>query len=67
MTLTIDLTPEEEARLAAAARQKGVALEECARQLLTEYLPLLTPEEAEDPTLTPRLRSSRQRQASAAS
>lgn len=52
MTLTIDLTPEEEARLIAAARQKGVAPQECARQLLTEHLPSLALRRAEaDPTL----------------
>lgn len=42
MTLTIDLTPAEEARLQVVAREKGVALNECARQLLTEQLPDLT-------------------------
>jgi hypothetical protein len=52
MTLTIDLTPEEEARLIAIARQKGVAPQECARQLLTEHLPGLTSNSArEDPAL----------------
>jgi pimeloyl-ACP methyl ester carboxylesterase len=52
MTLTIALTPEEEARLQVAARQKGVAPEECARQLLAEHLPILTNNGAgEDPTL----------------
>lgn len=37
--LTIDLTPTEEAQLAEAARQKGVAPAEFARQLLREHLP----------------------------
>lgn len=52
MTLTIDLTPDEEARLAAVARQRGVVPRECARQLLAEHLP--GPEtkiENHDPTL----------------
>lgn len=44
MTLTIDLTPEEEARLAAVARKNGVRLEECAQQLLREHLSLLSGE-----------------------
>jgi hypothetical protein len=39
VTLTIDLTPEEEARLLAAARQAGTDVVECARQLLVERLP----------------------------
>jgi hypothetical protein len=37
--LTIDLTPAEEAQLAEAARQRGVAPAEFARQLLREHLP----------------------------
>jgi hypothetical protein len=39
MTLTIHLSPAEEARLETAARQKGIAVAELARQLLTEQLP----------------------------
>lgn len=39
MTLTIDLTPAEEARLAAAARRAGLAPAEAARKLVTEHLP----------------------------
>lgn len=39
MTLTIDLTPAEEARLAAAARREGIAPSEAARKLMTEHLP----------------------------
>jgi len=52
MALIIDLSSEEEARLAVAARQKGVAPQECARQLLTEHLPSLSSNGSnEDPTL----------------
>lgn len=52
MTLIIDLTPEEEARLEAAALQKGVAPQECVRQLLAAHLPDLIYKGAqEDPTL----------------
>ena len=52
MTLTIELTPEQAARLAAAAREKGAAPEEYAHQLLAEHLPPIPPDETEqDPTL----------------
>ncbi len=44
MTLTIDLTPAEEARLAAAARRAGLAPTEAARRLVTEHLPLVETE-----------------------
>ena len=44
MTLTIDLTPEEEARLRAAARQRGLAAEECVRKLISD-LPVVAPED----------------------
>ena len=50
MTLTIDLTPAEEARLTAAARRAGLAPAEAARKLVTEHLPP-APEGEEDPTL----------------
>ncbi len=39
MTLTIDLTPAEEARLAAVAAQKGWNRAEAARRVLTANLP----------------------------
>ena len=39
MTLTINLTPAEEARLAAAARQEGLDPSELVRRLVTERLP----------------------------
>lgn len=41
MTLTIDLTPTEEGRLTAIARQAGLAPVEAARRLLSDSL---TPE-----------------------
>ncbi len=44
MTLTIDLTPEEDARLRAAARQRGLAAEECVRRLIAD-LPAVPPED----------------------
>jgi hypothetical protein len=43
VTIQIELTPEEEARLRAAAARTGVEPAECARQLLREHLPLLSP------------------------
>ncbi len=39
MTVIIDLTPAEEARLAAAARNAGLAPAEAARKLVTDHLP----------------------------
>src|SRR5437773_2687352 len=52
MSLTIDLDPTDEARLAAAAKQEGLAPAELVRRVLAEHLPPLAegaPEE--DPTL----------------
>jgi hypothetical protein len=46
MTLTIELTPEEEARLQAAARKAGMEVAECARRVLTEHLPAAVPGQA---------------------
>ena len=39
MTLTIDLTPAEEARLAAEARREGVAPAQWVKERVTERLP----------------------------
>ncbi len=39
MAITIDLTPDEEARLRAAAEKNGVSASECARQVLVTHLP----------------------------
>jgi hypothetical protein len=46
MTLAIDLTPEEELRLRAAAQQEGIAPAELARKLVTEHLPPVPDENA---------------------
>jgi hypothetical protein len=54
MILTLDLSPTEEARLAAAARQKGLDPAALVKALVTEHLPepLPVPENSpEDPTL----------------
>jgi hypothetical protein len=51
MTLTIALTPIEEAQLTAAAHHAGLAPAELARKLVTEHLPTVTPDIPEDPTL----------------
>jgi hypothetical protein len=48
MSITIELTPEEEARLRAAAASNGVSATECARQVLVTHLP---PGELKDRTL----------------
>jgi microcystin degradation protein MlrC len=46
MPLTIDLTSDEEARLAAAAQRTGLAPAEFARKLVTDHLPDADPMEA---------------------
>jgi hypothetical protein len=53
VSLTIELTPAEEAHLAEAARREGIPPGELARRLLTRSL-LAEPktEREEDPTLT---------------
>lgn len=54
MTLTLDLTPTEEAQLKTAAHQKGVDPASLLKQLMSEHLPELaaSPEALpEDPTL----------------
>ncbi|MDQ3814629.1 MAG: hypothetical protein M3347_11850 [Armatimonadota bacterium] len=45
MSLSINLTPVEEARLTAAAQQLGLAPAELARQLVAEHLPGIDPVE----------------------
>ena len=44
MTLNIELTPQEEARLTFAARQKGIDPAMYARTLLNDHLPFMTSE-----------------------
>jgi hypothetical protein len=51
MTLTIELTPTEEARLMAAAHQAGMTPAELARHLVAAHLPAITADRPEDPTL----------------
>ena len=41
MTLHLELTPEQEARITAAARQQGIGPEELALKLLEAHLPTL--------------------------
>lgn len=43
MTLTIDLTPSEEARIEASARQQGIAPVDVVKMLVNEHLPSVTP------------------------
>jgi hypothetical protein len=50
MAVTLHLTPSEEARLEAAARQQGLDPAELARKLVIERLPPDTSDE-EDPTI----------------
>jgi len=42
MTLNIELTPDQEARLQAAARQNGIAPAEVVKRLVEEHLPPLS-------------------------
>jgi len=49
MTLTIDLSPTEQARLTAAARQSGLTPDALAKRLVTERLPpVLSPNDEEE-------------------
>lgn len=50
MTLTIDLSPTEEALIAAAARQKGLEPAALVKALVAEHLPASV-HAPEDPTL----------------
>ena len=50
MTVTLELTPTEEARLAEASRLTGLPPDEAAHSLLAEHLPP-APDAAEDSTL----------------
>ena len=47
MSITLELTQDEEARLRAAAAREGISPEECAKQFV---LPQLPPVSAEGPT-----------------
>ena len=52
MSLTIELSPDEQARLDAAAEQEGLAPAEFARKVLTDHLaPRAEAPQPEDPTL----------------
>ena len=46
MTLRLELTAEDEVRLVTAARERGLDVEECARQLLRQQMPPLAPGDA---------------------
>jgi hypothetical protein len=43
MSLTIELSPDEESRLWAAARNQGIGPQEWARRVLTRHLPVPGP------------------------
>ncbi len=52
MSLLIELSPDEQDRLAAAAKEEGLAPAELARRVLTEHLPVLADDAPDDdPTL----------------
>src|SRR5687767_15320632 len=48
MTLTIELTPEDEAKLCSAARTRGMNPTELARKLVFDNLPVPPPTEGEE-------------------
>jgi hypothetical protein len=51
MTRTIELTPEQEQQLQAAARLEGIGASELAQKLVTERLPSLSARgQVQDPT-----------------
>ena len=54
MSLTINLTPDEEARLSAAAMQDGLAPETLVENLVREHLPTANPYEELDRKLRER-------------
>ena len=51
MTLTIELTPEQEARLNAIAQREGLDPAEVVKKRVAEHLPLTLQDEERDPTL----------------
>ena len=51
MTLTIELTPEQEARLADAARKEGLEPTVLAQKFVADRLPTLPQIPEQDPTL----------------
>ena len=51
MAFFIQLTPEQESRLEAAAKQEGIAPEMLATKLVTEHLPSMLPVIDKDPTV----------------
>jgi len=51
VTLTIQFTPEQEARLTAFARHAGVDPAEVVKKLVSEHLPDTLSDEEQDPTL----------------
>lgn len=51
MTITIELNPEQEARLTAIAEREGLDPAEVATKLVIEHLLPASPDEAIDPTL----------------
>jgi hypothetical protein len=52
MSLTVELSPDEQARFAAAAKREVLSPAELARKVLTNHLPPKVPEpQRKDPTL----------------
>jgi hypothetical protein len=52
MTLNIELTPEQEARLVAIARREGIDPAEVVKKLVAEHLPATLQDEEQDPMLS---------------
>ena len=51
MTLHIELSPEQEARLTATAQRAGLDPTDVVKQLLAEHLPATPQKDEQDPTL----------------
>jgi len=59
MTLTLELSPAEQARLTDAARQTGLEPADLVRQWVTERLPAPTEAEAQEAARVARIKAAR--------
>lgn len=48
MNLTLELTPEQTASPAALAQRRGLDLDACAREVLTDHLPTVAERQAQE-------------------
>ena len=59
MTLTLELSPAEQARLTDAARQTGLEPADLVKQWVAERLPAFTEAEAQEAARVARIKASR--------